>query len=70
MITDGLNKLIIFETSVEMNNKYDTKQFADMMEKLNLDPDKLIQNEEEKDEDKYKVKHKINGDLLWSSAFD
>lgn len=41
-----------------------------MMEKLNLDPDKLIQNEEEKDEDKYKVKHKINGDLLWSSAFD
>ena len=25
LITDALNKMILFETSVEMNNKYDTK---------------------------------------------
>ena len=47
-----------------MNNKYDTKQFADMMEKLHLDPEKIINKEEVKDEDKYKVQHKISADLL------
>lgn len=39
------------------------------MEKLQLDPEKIIK-EEEKEEDKYKVKHKISGDLLRQSAFD
>lgn len=47
--------MIIFETSVEMNNKYDTKQFADLMDKLDLNPDNVLNQEEIKQEDMYKV---------------
>jgi len=38
-----------------MNNKYDTKQFADLMENLELNPNKMFKEEELKEEDKYKV---------------
>ncbi|CAI2386080.1 unnamed protein product [Moneuplotes crassus] len=33
-IEDAMNKIVIFETSCDLNNKYDTKGMADLVEKL------------------------------------
>lgn len=33
-IVDALNRIIIFETSCDMNNKYDAKGMASLVEKL------------------------------------
>ena len=34
MLYDSINKMIIFETACDMNNKYDTKGFSQLMEKI------------------------------------
>ena len=34
MLFDSINKMIIFETACDMNNKYDTKGFADLIDKI------------------------------------
>lgn len=41
LMIDSLNKLVIFETSVEMNLKYDTKMFSKMIEKIQTTHDKV-----------------------------
>lgn len=52
-----------------MNNKYDTKQFAKLMEEIQLMSEKVF--EEDKDDDaSYRVKEKLNGDVLRQSIVD
>ena len=36
LMIDSLNKLVIFETSVDMNLKYDTKMFSKMIEQIQI----------------------------------
>ena len=36
-IVDAINRIVIFETSCDMNNKYDTKGMASLVEKLDKD---------------------------------
>ena len=73
LVTDALNKMILFETSVEMNNKYDTKQFAALMDELHQMSDTLMTEmtgESETSDNPYEVKKKMTGDHLWSTIID
>lgn len=36
---DALNKLLIFQTNFDMNNKYDTNGFADLINEIKIDPE-------------------------------
>lgn len=35
---DALNKLLIFQTNFDMNNKYDTNGFADLINEIKIEP--------------------------------
>ncbi len=37
-MVDSLNKLLIFQTNFDMNNKYDTNGFSEIIGEIKVDP--------------------------------
>jgi len=37
-MVDALNKLLIFQTNFEMNNKYDANGFSDLINQIKIEP--------------------------------